>query len=762
MASANNMLSSTFVAISCRRFGRIIPVIRFSAKKVHCSDTGEAARTMKRMVLLTLAVLLTTVAPPQLIQARAAISSPGGVVLDGYGGLHPFGGLQLTSTSAPYWQNWDIARSVAVLSDGSGGWTLDGFGGIHSWGAAPAIVSPVYWANWDVARALVVAAGGASGYVLDAFGGLHPFGSAPSFSGTPYWPNHDFAHGLDIYVDASGTTVGGAILDAGGGLHMFGSYPLPLASTIAPYPNRMAFQALHDVSGHVYAVGRFGKVVEETSGSPMTPNWSGYSDLGIFDHLRDIDLTSSVGGAGDAQPMSFMASAAWQEATGPRGGVVLDGFGGIHAFGGLALNTLNSPYWPYWDIARSLAAMADASGGWTLDGFGGLHPWGSAPNIAAPAYWPNWDIARALVVNPQILPAPGPPSGYVLDGFGGLHSFGGAPPLTGFSYWPNWDVARGLVIHYTDNGVPDGGWTLDAFGGVHAFGAATSLPAPTYFANRDIYQRIHQLYNGDTYTVSRWGVVDNVTGGQFAPFWFGYEDWGSWDILRDVVLFGDDNQAPSAAQPVSDTAANAYWSHVWVWRFAVNPVQQGLPLDCESAAMEEAMAAKGREISQYTIFSELPNDPRAATWVNGQIYAWGDPYSGFIGSANGSIAAGTGYGVYDPPLAGVARQNGFNAVGIEGGTPQQVFNYLAIGDPVVIITSDTFSPVATQYYWAYDEVNRLIPWAPSEHAVTIVAEDGVTGTITLDDVGDGRMKTFTMSQFATFWTSFLDMAVALT
>jgi uncharacterized protein YvpB len=716
---------------------------------------------LRKTALLTVAVLVVTLTPARLVRAGAVSPSPGGVVLDGFGGLHPFGGLQLTSTGAPYWPNWDIARAIAVVGDGSGGWTLDGFGGIHSWGSALSVPTPAYWPNWDVARALVMLPDERSGYVLDAFGGIHAFGAAPSFSSAPYWPNQDVAHGLDIHINAEGTPDGGAILDASGCLHIFGTYPLSLASTAAPYPNRLAFQALHDVNGHVYAVGKFGKTFEETSGSPMSPSWTGYRDWRNWDILRDIDLTSDVGGTGAAQPMSFMASYGWQGTTGPRGGVVLDGFGGVHPFGGLTLDSQNFSYWPYWDIARSVAVMPDASGGWTLDGFGGVHAWGAAPGIASPAYWPNWDIARALVVNPQILPANGPASGYVLDGFGGLHNFGGAPPLGGFPYWPNWDVARGLIVHNTPAGVPDGGWTLDAFGGVHAFGGATALPAPTYLANRDLYQRVHQVYNGDTYSVSRWGVVNAISGSRFAPFWSGYDDWGSWDILRDTLLFGDDDLAASA-EPVSSAAGTAYWRHVWVWRFAVNPIQQGLPLDCESAAMEEATAARGREVSQYTIFSQLPNDPRAATWSNGQIYAWVDPYLVFIGNVNGSIPLGTGYGVYDPPLVAVARLNGFGAVGIESGSPQQVFNYLAVGDPVILITSDTFSPVATQYYWAYDEASHFIPWAWSEHAVTVVAEDGVAGTITLNDVGDGRMKTFTMSQFAAFWTSFLDMAVVLT
>src|SRR5579864_5651854 len=85
-----------------------------------------------------------------------AASVAGGVTLDGYGGLHPFGGLNLNSSGAPYWGGWDVARAVVVRQDGSGGWTLEGFGGIHAFGNAAPIRTPAYWNWWDIARAFVV------------------------------------------------------------------------------------------------------------------------------------------------------------------------------------------------------------------------------------------------------------------------------------------------------------------------------------------------------------------------------------------------------------------------------------------------------------------------------------------------------------------------------------------------------------------------------------------------------------------------------
>jgi hypothetical protein len=76
------------------------------------------------------------------------------------------------------------------------------------------------------------------------------------------------------------------------------------------------------------------------------------------------------------------------------------------------------------------------------------------------------------------------------------------------------------------------------------------------------------------------------------------------------------------------------------------------------------------------------------------------------------------------------------------------------------VTNDAFVPVATHWWTAWD--GRSIPYSIGDHAVTLVAENGLAGTVTLDDVADGLDKTFTMSQFSAFWTAYLDMAVVLT
>jgi hypothetical protein len=103
-----------------------------------------------------------------------------------------------------------------------------------------------------------------------------------------------------------------------------------------------------------------------------------------------------------------------------------------------------SAYWPGWDIARGItllpAATKSAAMGWTVDGFGGLHPFGGAPLLPATAYWSGWDIARGVIAW-----SGGGTGGWVLDGWGGLHPFGAAPVEAPSAYWPRWDIANGVA-----------------------------------------------------------------------------------------------------------------------------------------------------------------------------------------------------------------------------------------------------------------------------------------------------------------------------
>jgi N-acetyl-anhydromuramyl-L-alanine amidase AmpD len=225
----------------------------------------------------------------------------------------------------------------------------------------------------------------------------------------------------------------------------------------------------------------------------------------------------------------------------PQTGFVLDGWGGLHQFGGAIAETSGSTghYWKGWDIARDFAFLPDGSGGFVLDGWGGLHPFrlnGSTAPLQAQGftYW-GWDIARKVVIF-----ADGS-GGYVLDGWGGLHPFGingPVPPtaatIAGGSYWPGWDIARDIVL--TPGNLNHSGYLLDGYGGIHPFHSATdgsTMPTGIHSAyfGWDIARRLW-LSRGSTataptgYMLNGWGGLSafGPVGTPLAPVWNG------WDI----------------------------------------------------------------------------------------------------------------------------------------------------------------------------------------------------------------------------------------
>jgi subtilisin family serine protease len=191
---------------------------------------------------------------------------------------------------------------------------------------------------------------------------------------------------------------------------------------------------------------------------------------------------------------------------------------------------LNGPYWPGWDIARDLALRPNsACSGYVLDGWGGLHAFGGAPPASGP-YWPGWDIARGVALHPN-------GGGYVLDGRGGVHRFGGAPAVSGTPYWPDWDIARAITIS------PDGtgGYVVDGYGGLHSFqiagGAAPARPQGSpYWPGWDIAEggSLHPDRGG--YVLDGWGGIHDHDGAKrpsASPYWPG------WDIARGMAVWPD-------------------------------------------------------------------------------------------------------------------------------------------------------------------------------------------------------------------------------
>jgi hypothetical protein len=152
--------------------------------------------------------------------------------LDAYGGVHADGGSP-AKNSGPYFAS-KLARAMVLLPGGGGGFVLDGWGGVHPWGTGS--ISPVqpsgfaYFQGFDIARDIVLTptsnAAASSGYTLDGWGGIHPFGGAPAIAaGASYFKGFDIAKKIVLFPDVKG----GYVLDGWGGIHPFatGSNAMP-------------------------------------------------------------------------------------------------------------------------------------------------------------------------------------------------------------------------------------------------------------------------------------------------------------------------------------------------------------------------------------------------------------------------------------------------------------------------------------------------------------------------------------------------------
>jgi hypothetical protein len=186
------------------------------------------------------------------------------------------------------------------------------------------------------------------------------------------------------------------------------------------------------------------------------------------------------------------------------GGYVLDGSGGLHPFtvndgldqgvhdplrsSGLPRDVREAPYWPGRDIARKVVIFPNGSGGYVLDGFGGVHSFGigrpAPPDPVTTGYWTNWDIVHDMAL------IPGTQSGYTLDGYGGLHQFAPPgqpmPPAISSSYWKGWDIARGVWFLPSATFAAPKGYLLDGFGGLSSIGGTPPITPSPYWQGQDI------------------------------------------------------------------------------------------------------------------------------------------------------------------------------------------------------------------------------------------------------------------------------------
>jgi uncharacterized protein YvpB len=215
-------------------------------------------------------------------------------------------------------------------------------------------------------------------------------------------------------------------------------------------------------------------------------------------------------------------------------------------------------------------------------------------------------------------------------------------------------------------------------------------------------------------------------------------------------------QPPAAPVPAPQPAAP--WVAPAGYRTIAVPVyRQTRALNCETAALQMALARYGHYYSQDALFNGEHPDLRAAVrGPNGTVLQWGDPYTNFVGNVNGSETALTGYGVYYPVILAIARSHGLpNAYGGEGFSPATIYAELAAGHPVEVWIEARWSRPRLGTWTAWD--GRRIRYSLAEHAVTL---SGVSATaVRVNDPQFGSQYWVSKATFQTVWRDFNNMAV---
>lgn len=175
-------------------------------------------------------------------------------------------------------------------------------------------------------------------------------------------------------------------------------------------------------------------------------------------------------------------------------------------------------------------------------------------------------------------------------------------------------------------------------------------------------------------------------------------------------------------------------------------VKQRLRNNCETAALSMLLAARDVRVDQLTLQRALPRseplDPQPAG--DGGARLWGDPDEGFVGRPEGGGPAG-GYGVYQGPIAALARARGVRLSDLTGRSPRSIYRRLLSGSPVMAWVGLSDGPYET---WVTPG-GRRVAGNFGEHTVVLT---GIRGdAIAVNDPLDGTRKTWTRDRFEQMW-----------
>lgn len=182
-------------------------------------------------------------------------------------------------------------------------------------------------------------------------------------------------------------------------------------------------------------------------------------------------------------------------------------------------------------------------------------------------------------------------------------------------------------------------------------------------------------------------------------------------------------------------------------------VRQALHNDCEATALQILLASVGVQSNQLSLQRQLPRSgPPDPIERQGQR-VWGDPELGFVGRADGGGTAG-GYGVYQRPVAAVARLHHVSLTDLSRQAPQALYRRLRAGHAVLAWIALSFGPYGT---WRSPH-GRLVHANFGEH--TVVLTRVTRHTVSLVNPLHGTRETWTRADFEARWRALGRRALA--
>jgi uncharacterized protein YvpB len=183
-------------------------------------------------------------------------------------------------------------------------------------------------------------------------------------------------------------------------------------------------------------------------------------------------------------------------------------------------------------------------------------------------------------------------------------------------------------------------------------------------------------------------------------------------------------------------------------------IKQVLQDDCEATALSMILAYRGRRVGQLALQEQVahakPLDPIIS--ASGSE-VWGDPSLGFVGRADGGGPAG-GFGVYQGPIAALARRHGVSLDDLSGDRPPAIYRVLLAGHPVLAWVALSNGPFAT---WQ-TPAGQAVHVNYGEHAVVLTGL-GPAG-ISVNDPLSGSRLTWPKPQFEQMWAALGRRALA--